>query len=114
MKNDELAALAANGYWSEAEGRTALAAWQASGQELKEFAKRHGLSAPRLARWRRRLDTGETGGRTPLQLISFAPIEVIERPSEGVVIRVGRVEIEAPNATPSWVAALVTELARST
>jgi hypothetical protein len=118
MKLNELAALAANGYWSEDEGRVALAAWRASGQALAAFAARHGLSATKLARWRKRLDAGptrdRTGRPTPRPVITFAPVEVAERPAEDITIRVGHVEIVVPNATAAWVAALVTELARST
>lgn len=108
MKRDALAALAANRYWTEADGRAALAAWRASGEPLAAFAARHGLGPKRLVRWQRRLDTPQ-----PAPPTGFAPLELITGVADPIRIRVGVVEIVAPNASPAWVAALVIELARS-
>jgi hypothetical protein len=109
MKRDALAALAANRYWAEADGRAALAAWRASGESVAAFAARHGLGAKRLVRWQRRLAAPPLAPPT-----GFASLELItSAAADPITIRVGAIEIVAPNASPAWVAALVTELTRS-
>ena len=108
MKRDALAALAANRYWTEADGRTALVAWRASGESLAAFAERHVLGTKRLVRWQRRLEAPQ-----PAPPTGFAALELITGGADPITIRVGAIEIVAPNASPAWVAALVTELTRS-
>jgi transposase-like protein len=41
--------------WGAVEAEVVLAAWRESGVSLSAFARRHGLDAWRLMRWRRRL-----------------------------------------------------------
>jgi hypothetical protein len=41
--------------WRAADAEVVLAAWQASGESVSGFARRHGLDAWRLMRWRVRL-----------------------------------------------------------
>ena len=103
---------ARGGYWSEEEGREAVAAWRASGLSLRAFAARHGVSAPRLARWRDRTDEGS---KPP----AFATLRVQEGASialrEAAVVRIDvgavRVEIsECERAPVAWIASLVRAL----
>ncbi len=87
----KLRALAANRYWGEAEGRAALDALSASGLSMAAFSRETGITARRLAWWRRR-DTVEPAGK-----IEFVPVEV-PRParaaSDGVMeVAIGDVRI---------------------
>lgn len=67
--------LAASRYWSEADGRAALAAFEASGLTRAAFRRETGISIQRLKWWRRRLGaTAEPAGR-----IEFVPVEVAPR-----------------------------------
>jgi hypothetical protein len=50
-----LSAASRNPYWRAAEARVVLDEWGRSGLGLEEFARRHGLAACRLRRWRTRL-----------------------------------------------------------
>lgn len=99
--------------WTPDDARRVLDEWQRTGTTLAEFARRQGLSAARLYWWRRRLNRP-----TPTAL-ALVPAMVTARsvPPTGrvteVTVRVGDVAIEVAAATPSWVAALVAELARS-
>jgi hypothetical protein len=64
--------LAAGRYWSEADGRAALAAFEASGLTRAAFRRETGISTQRLKWWRQRLGaTSESIGR-----IEFVPVEV--------------------------------------
>ena len=86
-----LRALAANRYWGEPKGRAALAGLEASGLSLAAFSRETGITARRLAWWRRR-DTVEPAGK-----IEFIPVEAA-RParaaSDGVMeVVIGDVRI---------------------
>jgi hypothetical protein len=86
-----LKALAANRYWSEAEGRAALDALSSSGLSMAAFSRETGITARRLAWWRRRTAI-EPAGK-----IEFVPVEVA-RParaaSDGVMeVAIGDVRI---------------------
>ena len=100
--------------WTPDDARRVLDEWQRSGTTLAEFARRHELSAARLYWWRRRLNR-TTPMATALTLVP-ALVTALPAPAArttDVVVRVGDVEIEVAAATPSWVAALVAELARA-
>ena len=115
MKRDAVAALAANRYWAEADGRAALAAWRASGETLAAFAERHGLGIKRLTRWHRRFDVAPTS-RPSLPAPpprGFASLDLITQAADTITIRVGAIEVVAPNATPAWIATLVIALTRA-
>jgi len=64
--------LASNRYWSEREGRAALAAWRASGSSMAAFARAHGLEPRRLGWWNRQLGAE----RGPARLL---PVKLVER-----------------------------------
>jgi hypothetical protein len=67
--------LAAGRYWSEADGRAALAAFEASGLTRAAFRRETGISTQRLKWWRRRLvATVEPAGK-----IEFVPVAVAPR-----------------------------------
>ncbi len=71
--------LAAGRYWSEADGRAALAAFEASGLTRAAFRRETGITPQRLKWWRQRLGaTTESIGK-----IEFVPVEVAPR-SAGV------------------------------
>jgi hypothetical protein len=54
--NDKWNALAAKRRWSEAEARSVVEAWRASGQRVQTFAREHGLGAWRLRYWAPRVE----------------------------------------------------------
>ena len=67
--------LAAGRYWSEADGRAALAAFEASGLTRAAFRRETGITPQRLKWWRQRLGaTTESIGK-----IEFVPVEVAPR-----------------------------------
>jgi len=67
--------LAVGRYWSEVDGRAALAAFEASGLTRAAFRRETGISTQRLKWWRRRLGaTAEPAGK-----IEFVPVEVTPR-----------------------------------
>ena len=79
-KGLQLKAALVSHVWHEREARVVLAAWEASGESLGTFARRHGLGESRLDHWRRRL-RGQAAARVEMmgQEVSFLPIHVVER-----------------------------------
>lgn len=81
---------------------------------MAAFARQHGYAPPRLYWWKKQLggDERRSATATPTSTLALVPARVT---SEAVVaIRVrGEISIEIVDATPSWVAAVVAELARS-
>ena len=75
--------------WTEAQGRAAVEAWQASGLEPGRFATRARIHPVRLARWIQRLEARPTLARVEVvgEPAIAAPLEVV-LPS-GVVVRLG-------------------------
>ena len=67
--------LAAGRYWSEADGRAALAAFEASGLTRAAFRRETGISTQRLKWWRHRLGAAAE----PAGKIEFVPVEVTPR-----------------------------------
>ena len=63
-------------YWSDAEGRSAVIAWRASGLTKKAFARRHGIAAQRITYWERRLPSSSTMRAD----ITLAPVTVLATP----------------------------------
>ena len=72
----QLRELAAGRYWSEADGRAALAAFDASGLTRAAFRRETGISTQRLKWWQRRLGTTTA---QPAGKIEFVPVEVTAR-----------------------------------
>jgi hypothetical protein len=66
--------LAAGRYWSEADGRAALAAFETSGLTHAAFRRETGISTQRLKWWRRRLGTtAEPAGKIEFVAVEVAP-----------------------------------------
>ena len=59
--------------WSIRDAEVVLSAWRESGDSLSQFARRHGLEAWRLMRWRRQLTKGAA--------IQFHRVKVVPPPS---------------------------------
>lgn len=96
-------------YWSEAEGRAVIEAWQRSGEPVAVFARRHGVQSKRIKYWSGRLARAEA----PAATLSIVPAMVVGT-EVAAVIRVGDVIIELSDATPEQVAAIAHALARPT
>ncbi len=71
--------------WGAGEAEIVLAAWRESGVSLSAFARRHGLDAWRLMRWRRRLAKDAA--------IQFHRVEVVAAPSGEEVSGTSGVEL---------------------
>ncbi len=70
--------LRASAYWTEREGRVAVALWRRSGEPMASWARRTGLSRSRLSYWVRR--SAGTGS------IALAPVTVVASPIRALVI----------------------------
>jgi len=82
-------------YWTEREGRAAVALWRKSGMAPGPWARSVGLSASRLAYWRKRAERrSEARSSTAAALaITLAPVSVVEATSRGAItieLRSGR------------------------
>jgi hypothetical protein len=109
MRNTLLPDLPAE--WTEADARRVLDEWRQSGQSIAAFARERHMSAPRLYWWRKRLPTSLVGA----PLVSLVPAKIVAR-SEAVAIVIrmpSGVAIEVASASPRWIAAIITELERS-
>jgi transposase-like protein len=96
--------------WTEDEARAVFAAWRASDESLSAFARRHGIGVQRLYWWKRRLGSTTNAGST----LSLVPAKVIEAEAAAVTIRLpSGIAIEIASGSPRLVAAIVTELTRS-
>ena len=108
MRNTLLSDLPAE--WTEDDARLALDEWRRSGQTIAAFAREHQMSAPRLYWWRKRLPKD---GAVPM--MSLVPAKIVARSEmAAVVIRLpSGVAIEMANTSPCAIAAVVSELERS-
>jgi transposase-like protein len=97
--------------WTEHDARQVLDEWRQSGQTIAAFARERGVSAPRLYWWRRRVP--QAIAIAPA--MSLVPAKIVVRPeAAATVIRLpSGIAIEIANASPSLVAAIVSELERS-
>lgn len=83
-------------HWTESEGRSAIAAWRASGLGLLAYSRLSGVTPNRLVYWRERLGEMAVGSK-----VEFLPVEVgattiggagsdrVEIAFDGVVIGIG-------------------------
>jgi hypothetical protein len=108
MRNSVLPELSTE--WTEAEARQVLDEWRQSGQTIAAFARERHESAPRLYWWRRRL---KVGAGAPA--IALAPAKiVVQGDTAPIVIRLpSGVVIEIAGGSPSLIAAIVSEIERS-
>ena len=114
----ELAAVAKSDYWSEAEGRLAVAAWRASGESAVRFGEHHGLSARRLRWWGLRLGKIATLAPTKASAssaVELVPIRVIQRDDrdEPIEIAVGEFKIRVRRGADPATLRTVVEVLRS-
>lgn len=102
--------------WTAGVAERVLAAQEASGESVAEFARRQGFCAQRLFWWRSRLGDWRSSGK---EAPSLVPVVVAaERGERGgekaqVELRLGEVTVEvldAASVSPGWLAALVREL----
>lgn len=106
MGIEELRACA---YWTESEGRAAIALWRRSGEPRATFARRSGLGRTRLDYWSRRV--GPEGERAAAA-ITLAPVTVLPSPTRGAITielrsgRAVRVEGDFDDATLARVIAI--------
>ncbi|HEX5449027.1 MAG TPA: hypothetical protein VFW85_03115 [Gaiellaceae bacterium] len=98
-------------YWTPEEARLLLDEWQRSGGPLAAFARRCGVAPRRLYWWKKQL-----AGSPPASL-SLIPATIVgsEAPASApITVRLpSGIAIEIANASPSLVAAIVSELTRS-
>ena len=103
-------------HWTESDARRVLAEWERSGHTLEAFARSRGLVPQRLAWWRKRLRGSRTETRAALTLVPATVIDATAVAPAGpaATIRLPHgIVIELDGASPSWIAALTRELARS-
>lgn len=103
-------------HWTESDARRVLAEWERSGHTLEAFARSRGLVPQRLAWWRKRLRASRSETTAALTLVPATVIDATAVASAGpaAMIRLAHgIVIELDGASPSWIAALARELARS-
>jgi transposase-like protein len=124
-KGLQLKAALVSHVWHEREARVVVAAWEASGESLGAFARRHGLGESRLDHWRRRLRVQVANKVEEPGAEAFLPVKIVERLDDGlpemrggrgvaaaieIVVRGGRV-IRVPDGfDPSTLARVVQTL----
>lgn len=104
--------------WTAADAARVLSAWETSGLSMSAFARRHVLTAQRIAWWRERL--GELSNAVPARKTAIAPLRlvpaVLRESAAGscsalVTIRVrGGVAMEIADpaqVSAQWLAALI-------
>lgn len=74
--------------WTEEQARSALEDLAATGESAASFARRRGISAPRLAYWRKRLAAPTRAEFVAVALPSAMSPASIEIAAAGVVVRV--------------------------
>jgi len=105
-------------HWTEADTRSVLAEWEHSGETLEAFARSRGLVPQRLSWWKKRLraarpPTSKALTFIPAAVTGTAPASTATpTPTAAIRLPHGMV-IEIEGASPTWVAALARELARS-
>lgn len=96
--------------WTPDDAKRIFDEWRQSGDSLAAFARRHGISSARLYWWRKRLGAASMELRT----LSLVPATVTDGTAAPITIRLPNgIGIEAANAPPTWIAAVVAELSRS-
>ncbi len=110
----DIEALRACEYWTEREGRAALALWRRSKMELAPWARSVGLSASRLSYWRKRSESpsSERSATADAIAITLAPVTVLAATSRGTITlelrsgRAVRIEGDFDDATLTRVIAI--------
>jgi hypothetical protein len=97
--------------WTADEARAVLEEWRRSGDTITLFARRHGVSTQRLSWWRKRF--AATVAPTALALVP-ATLRTTGPAPAGIVIRLPNgIALDIETTSPSWIAMMVGELART-
>lgn len=90
ISGSEVRRAVASRRWREAQARTVLAELDASGLEVVDFCRRHGIDHQRIGYWQRRLGggAGTNGLLVPVRVVGSSP-GIDEEPIE-IVVRGGR------------------------
>lgn len=84
--------------------------WKQSGDTIAEFSRKRGLVPERLYLWRKRFAEPTASPARPLTLV---PATIVSTNADVVVQLPNGVAIEIASASPAWVAAVVSEMVRS-
>lgn len=84
--------------------------WKQSGDTIAEFSRKRGLVPERLYLWRKRF--GEATA-SPARSLTLVRATIVSANADVVVQLPNGVAIEIANASPTWVAAVVRDLVRS-
>jgi transposase-like protein len=99
--------------WTPEQARLVLDEWRRSGESIAAFARRHDVSPARLYWWRKQL-SGDIRFASPALALVPGRVTAKTAAEAAVAVRLrGDVTIEIVDPTPSWVAALVAELAKA-
>lgn len=113
-KSNVVEAMALRERWTTSDAERVLAACQSSGKSMAAFAREHGLKIQRLSWWRKRLGDWSAQREAGGSGVRFAPAVIAERVSGAsvrAVVRLPRgVLVEIDQASPQWVAALISRL----
>ncbi len=96
--------------WSEEQARRVIDEWKQSGDTIAEFSRKRGLVPERLYLWRKRFAETTASSARPLTLV---PATIVSTNADVVVQLPSGVAIEIASASPTWVAAVVNALMRS-
>jgi transposase-like protein len=96
--------------WNEQQARRVLDEWKQSGDTIAEFSRKRGLVPERLYLWRKRF--AETTA-APERALALVPATVVSTDADVVMQLPNGVVIEIANVSPKWIAAVVSELTRS-
>lgn len=102
--------------WTEDDARAVLEEWWRSGDSVAAFARKHGVTAPRLYWWKKKLQAATLSARTSRprpRTVSLVPASIVSGGTNLTIRLPGEVSIDVADASPSWVAAMVAELTRS-
>lgn len=84
--------------------------WRQSGATIAEFSRRRGLVPESLYLWRKRFAAESSD---PARALTLVPATILSTNVEAVVRLPNGVLVEIANASPTWIAAVVRELTRS-
>ena len=98
--------------WSDRDAEVILSAWQEAGGSLSAFARKHGVDAWRLMRWRRRLSKGATIQFRRVELVRPRAETSSSRAEDGVevVLRGGRRVVVRRGFDPAFLKEVVRAL----